>query len=194
MLPLRSSASAPPKYPFTVLYWLPFTPPQWSTFTPPLTRSTNSATAIPASASVYATVVVSPKSAVCKVTATTVSHPATACSALCARCVLPPFIFAMRVSWSLGSSTPCWRCASCACGHQPHQVFACRSLDARRLGLTGQKLLIAFTSVPPYDRAHRRASHQGDRIDANPFALLQSAVGKQTKNPGKPFMVRLHIN
>ncbi|MGD0510591.1 MAG: hypothetical protein ABSA33_02005, partial [Candidatus Micrarchaeaceae archaeon] len=36
-LPLRSSASPPPKYPFPILYWLPFTPPQWSTFTPPLT-------------------------------------------------------------------------------------------------------------------------------------------------------------
>src|SRR5208282_5236750 len=36
-LPLRSSASPPPKYHFLILYWLPFTPPQWSTFTPPLT-------------------------------------------------------------------------------------------------------------------------------------------------------------
>src|SRR5208283_1332984 len=37
-LPLRSSASPPPKYHFLILYWLPFTPPQWSTFTPPLTE------------------------------------------------------------------------------------------------------------------------------------------------------------
>src|SRR5208283_267308 len=38
-LPLRSSASPPPKYHFLILYWLPFTPPQWSTFTPPLTHA-----------------------------------------------------------------------------------------------------------------------------------------------------------
>src|ERR1039458_6209338 len=56
-----------------------------------------------ASASVACTVVVSPWSAACSVTATSAPlFRSTACSALWARCVLPSFIFAMRESGSAG--------------------------------------------------------------------------------------------
>src|SRR5213082_1175900 len=66
-------------------------------------RPTCSATAIPALHNVSSRVVVSPLSAPCSVTATTAPvSRSTACSALCARCVRPSFIFAIRASGSCG--------------------------------------------------------------------------------------------
>src|SRR5437773_9853597 len=66
-------------------------------------RPTCSATAIPASLNVASSVVVSPLSAPCSVTASTAPvSRSTACSALCARCVRPSFIFAIRASSSAG--------------------------------------------------------------------------------------------
>jgi len=66
-------------------------------------RPTCSAIAIPASHNVSSSVAVSPRSAPCSVTANTAPvSRSTACSALCARCVRPSFIFAIRASPSAG--------------------------------------------------------------------------------------------
>src|SRR5450631_2354998 len=100
-------------------------------------RPTCSATAMPASHNVWSSVVVSPSSAPCSVTATTapvfhLRHPR-----ILVRRTLPLLV----------------RRALLALAIQPCQLFPRRRINARGLRQSPQKLLIALARVAPHNRA-----------------------------------------
>src|SRR5438067_6091559 len=158
-------------------------------------RPTCSATAIPASHNVSSSVVVSPLSAPCSVTATTAPvSRSTACSALCARCVRPSFIFAIRASSSAGLF---------------HSLFDVRFLRLRsnrarssRVGVAipeafaspAQKLLVTRPRIPPHNRAHRCVGFQRRRINRDPLSLQHPAIGQHPQHPTEYFTMRIEVD
>ena len=110
--------------------------------------------------------VVSPTSAPCRVTATSAPlSRSTACSALCARCVRPSFIFVIFASGSDGFCPVLVRRPLLPPPIQARQGLAGRRLDARGRREPRQELLVALPGVPPHDAAHRRVGLQRRRVD-----------------------------
>lgn len=59
---------------------------------------------------------------------------------------------------------------------QSRQVFPRRRLHARGLRQSTEKLLVAFSRVPPHNRPHRRVSLQRGRVNPDPLALDQPTI------------------
>ena len=158
-------------------------------------RGSTASTCSAASISVSRLVVVSPSSASCTVTATIAPvSRSTACSALCARCVRPSFIFVIFAS------------GSCGCVQSSFEPFFFRFRSSRarssRVGVSMpdacascvRKLLIALAGIAPHDAAQRRIRFQRRRIDADRLALHQLASARRSQHPREHGLMRLDID
>jgi hypothetical protein len=107
--------------------------------------------------------------------------------------VRPSLIFVTRilVGWTLPILV---RCALLALAIQPHQVFPRRRLNTRGLGQASQKLVVTLARVAPHDRPHRRVGFQSGRIDGNPLALHQPAIGQYAQHPAEHFPMRVQVD
>ena len=77
---------------------------------------------------------------------------------------------------------------------QSRQVLTRRRFDARGFRQPPQELLVALPRVAPHNRAHGRIRLQRRRINRNPLALQQSAIGQNSQHPSKHFAMRVQIN
>src|SRR5450432_3108269 len=155
-----------------------------------------SATAMPASHNVWSSVVVSPSSAPCSVTATTAPvSRSTACSALCAKCVRAPVLHLRHPRILVRRTLPLLvRRALLALAIQPCQLFPRRRVDARGFRQPSQKLFVTLARVAPHDRAHCRVGFQRRGIDGDPLALQQPAISQYAQHPAEYFAMGVHID
>src|SRR6202167_4821584 len=140
----------------------------------------NAAPFSPACANVSLTVVVSPWSASCRVTAKTAPlFKSTACSALCARCVRPSFIL-VNPRVSIMRMDPIFVAGFVlSLAIHPRQIFAPRRVDSRFLRQSSQKFLVTLSIVSPHDGTHRRVGLQRGRVDPHGLTLQQPLISQQ---------------
>ena len=86
------------------------------------------------------------------------------------------------------------RALVCTLPIQPRQLFPRRRLDPRCLRQPPQKLLVAFSRVPPHNRPQRGVRFQRGRIDSPRLPLQQSFLRQYPQHPGEHFLVRFHIH
>ena len=121
-------------------------------------------------------VVVSPTSAPCSVTATIAPvSMSTACSALCARCVRPSFIFVTFASGSWGFVQSVFEVFFFRFRSSRARPSRVGGLDPRGRRETRQKRLVALAGVPADDAAHRRV--RLERRGVNRDGLTRQPAG-----------------
>ena len=118
----------------------------------------------------------------------------TACSALCARCVRPSFIFVILASGSCGFIQSSFEPFFFRLRSIRARILPRRRPDAGRLRERRQKLLVALAGVAPHD--DRSAALASSVVASTPIVLPFSSffLGRHSQHPREHRLVRLQVD